>query len=196
MILQVILVAFLVALAGLLTVLGVMALSIHLYSRRCVEKPADVAIVLGARVWGDKPSPVFRERINQGIDLHQRGIVKRILFTGGLGTSERLAEAEAACQYALSKGVPPGAILLETESRTTFENMVYSRRVMDENNLETALIVSDPIHMRRAMLMAHRLGLNAHPHPTQTTRYISRRKKLRFLWKETLSLLMYIWLRY
>ncbi|MCC5875547.1 MAG: YdcF family protein [Candidatus Sumerlaeia bacterium] len=177
-------------------VLATLALSIHLYSRRRVVQDADVAIVLGARVWGREPSPVFRERINQGIDLYNRGLVPKILFTGGLGTGERLSEAEAARLYALEKGVPDGDILLETESRTTFENMVYSKRVMEEHGLGTALIVSDPIHMRRAMLMASRVGIDAEPHPTHTTRFISRSKKIRFLWKETLSLLMYLWLRY
>lgn len=185
--------AALLALAGAFAAL---ALSIHLYSSKRVAQDADVAIVLGARVWGREPSPVFRERINQGIELYNRGLVPRILFTGGLGSGERLAEAEAARLYAIEKGVPSEAILLETESRTTFENMVFSRRVMEEHGLKTALVVSDPIHMRRAMLMAGRVGIDAQPHPTHTSRFISSGKKARFLWKETMSLVMYLWLRY
>lgn len=44
---------------------------------------ADAAVVLGAAAWGNKPSPVFRERIAHGIDLYRNGTVGKLIFTGG-----------------------------------------------------------------------------------------------------------------
>ena len=47
------------------------------------ESSADVAIVLGAAAWGNKPSPVYRERINEAVSLYKTGRVQWIIFTGG-----------------------------------------------------------------------------------------------------------------
>jgi uncharacterized SAM-binding protein YcdF (DUF218 family) len=51
-------------------------------------------------------------------------------------------------------------------------------------NRYRVLIVSDPLHMRRAMTMARDFGLNAYPSPTPTSRYISLSSRLDFLWGE------------
>ena len=51
------------------------------------SKPSDCAIVLGAAAYGNKPSPVFAERINHAVELHRSGTVKYLLFTGGRVTS-------------------------------------------------------------------------------------------------------------
>jgi uncharacterized SAM-binding protein YcdF (DUF218 family) len=55
---------------------------------------------------------------------------------------------------------------------------------MDNHELETALIVSDPLHMKRAMLYAHDLGIRAYSSPTPTSLYRSWRTKLPFLMRE------------
>ena len=58
---------------------------------------------------------------------------------------------------------------------------------MDENELEQALIVSDPLHMKRAMWLADSIGMNAESSPTQTSRYESFGRKARFLLREVYS---------
>ncbi|MFZ0548892.1 MAG: ElyC/SanA/YdcF family protein, partial [Candidatus Promineifilaceae bacterium] len=69
---------------GLLFVLW-SAVSIYVYSRRDEAQEADAAIVLGAAVFGTRPSPVLRERINHAVSLYEAGYVDKIIFTGGLG---------------------------------------------------------------------------------------------------------------
>src|SRR4030095_14499958 len=103
------------------------------------------AIVLGAAVWGTDTSPVFKERINHGIDLYQRGKVRKLIFTGGQGNNGEPTEAAAARQYALERGVPPGDILVEEKSNTTYENILYAKQVADAQGIRTVLIVSDPL---------------------------------------------------
>ena len=61
----------------------------------------DVAIVLGAAVWTDRPSPVFQARIDHAILLFEKGQVGHLLFTGGLADGDELSEAEAAKRYAV-----------------------------------------------------------------------------------------------
>ncbi len=152
---------------------------------------ADAAIVLGAAVWGERPSPVFQERINHAIDLYEVGRVEKIIFTGGVDGDGRSPESVVAQQYAIEQGVAAADILLETESQITWENLVNAQAVAAENGLATFLIVSDPLHMKRAMLMAEDLGMTAYASPTPTTRYRSWRTQIGFLARETFFYLVY-----
>ena len=45
--------------------------------------PAPATIVLGAAAWGNKPSPVFKERIRHAVHLYQSNITQKLIFTGG-----------------------------------------------------------------------------------------------------------------
>ncbi len=146
---------------------------------------ADVAIVLGAAVDGDTPSPVFRERIAHGIDLYEQGRAPRLLFTGAQADGNTAAESEAARAMALAAGVRAEDILIETESFTTMHNLVEAQLVMRDAGLSNAIIVSDPLHMRRAMEMAGAIGMDAQPSATPTTRYRSFGAKAQFLARET-----------
>lgn len=145
---------------------------------------ADVAIVLGAAVEGDRPSPVFRERIAHAIALYREGRVGRLLLTGGRGAGDSVAESEAAQAMALAEGVPAEAILIETQSVTTMHNLVEAQLLMRDSGLESALVVSDPLHMRRAMQMADTLGIDAQPCATPSSRYRSWGTKAPFLLRE------------
>jgi uncharacterized SAM-binding protein YcdF (DUF218 family) len=168
------------------------ALRIYTYGNNSVDASADAAVVLGAAVWSTSPSPVFRERINHAIELYRRGKVRKLIFTGGQGNSNEPTEAAAARSYALANGIPFQDILVEQKSHTTYENIVYAKQLADANNLRSVLLVSDPMHMRRAMTMANDVGLNASPSPTQTSRYQSWRTQLSELARETFYYLGYL----
>lgn len=160
------------------------AMAICTYGEKDETRRADAAIVLGAGVDGERPSEVFRERINHGIWLYENGYVDTLIMTGGYGEGAVCSEAAAARAYAVEQGVSADDILIEEKSRITQENMYYARQVMEEQGLKSALIVSDPLHMKRAMLMAGDYGLEAYSSPTPTTRFISARTKLPFLARE------------
>lgn len=145
---------------------------------------ADVAIVLGAGTWNGQVSPVFKERLNHGIWLYEQGYVKKLLFTGGYGEGNTHSDAYNAKMYAMSQGVLEEDILLEEKSTITQENIQYAKDIMAENNYKTAIVVSDPLHMKRAMLMAEDAGITAYTSPTPTTRYVSTKTKLDFLSRE------------
>ena len=171
--------------------IGITALRIYTYGGTTSDTQADAAIVLGAAVWRQGVSPVFRERINHAIDLYRRGRVHKIIFTGGQGNRNEPTEAAAARAYAVSNGIAQSDILIEQRSHTTYENLVYAKQLADVHGLKKVLIVSDPMHMKRAIAMAHDVGLDAHPSPTLTTRYISFRSQLGELARETFYYLGY-----
>ena len=177
-----------VLLAVLLVVLGMggVAWSIVSYATP-PDYPvnADAALVLGAAAWGDKPSPVFRERIRHAVELYKNGQVRWIVFTGGTPVPGYPSEAEVGREFALKAGVPMTAMLAETESRTTWANLQNARTLAEPFGIHTYLLVSDPWHMRRAVLMARDLGLVASPSPTRSTRFRTWTSSVSFLMRET-----------
>lgn len=137
-------------------------------------KTADAAMVLGASTWNGKPSPVYRERIQHGINLYHQDRVGTLLFSGGTGIGEPRSLAEAGRDMAMAQGVPAKDILLEPWSRNTRQNLHWSRQVLETNQVETVLIVSDPLHLKRALAIAGHAGLDASPSATPTSMFRSR----------------------
>lgn len=175
----------------LLILFGGTFLSIGRFSKIDQTQKADVAIILGTAVWGNEPSPVFEQRILHGIKLYQDGWVDYLIFTGGSPEIGKPSEAEVAKSYAVKKGILIDKIFIEDQSRITQENLVYSKEILTKNTFSTVLIVSDPIHMRRAMTMASDLELVAYSSPTQTSQFRSASKKFGFLLRETYLLIGY-----
>ena len=164
--------------------LAALAVSIWQYAEVDETRQADVAIVLGAGTAGNTVSPVFRERLLHGIWLYENGYVDYLLLTGGVGDGSTRSDAAVAREFVLSQGIPPEVILIEEASTITEENLDNARKVMEENGLSTALLVSDPLHMKRAMLVAEDYGVTAYSSPTPTTMYRSTGTKLPFLARE------------
>ena len=160
------------------------AVSIWRYGAVDETRPADVAIVLGAGTFNGVVSPVYQERINHGVWLYQNGYVKKLILTGGYGAGSTVSDAAAAGQYAISMGMPEADILLEERSAITQENLQYAKEIMEDGGYTTALVVSDPLHMKRAMLLAGDAGIEAYASPTPTSRYRSLKTKAKFLARE------------
>lgn len=147
-------------------------------------KKSDCVIVLGAAVYEDKPSPVFEERIRHAINLYKDGRASKIIFTGGFGNNSKFSESEVGAKYALHAGVPEHNILVETTSHTTQQNLFNAEYLMQQNALKTAIIVSDPLHLKRALIMAKDLRISAVASATPTSRYQSLSSKTSFLMRE------------
>src|SRR5713101_2147160 len=154
------------------------AVRIYIYGTKVADVTGDAAIVLGAAVWCNEVSPVFRERINHAIDLYRSGKARKIIFTGGRRYRRELTEAAAARAYAIKNGVPEGDILIEDRSHTTYQNVLNAKQLVDANGLKKVLIVSDPMHMKRAVAMAEDVGLEAYSSPTPTTMYQGWRSQM------------------
>ena len=160
------------------------AISIVSYGKTDGKANSDVAIVLGAGTSNGEVSPVYRERINHGIWLYENDYVDYLILTGGIGEGNNASDAYIAKRYALSKPVPEQAIFIEEKPTITEENLENAKAIMDVNSFDAAIIVSDPLHMKRAMLMAGDYGIDACSSPTPTTMYKSFKTKIPFLARE------------
>lgn len=119
------------------------------------------ALVLGAAVWsGGEPSPTLRRRALHAAGLWHRGEVGWLVACGGLGRHPP-SEAEAIRRVLVAAGVPPAAIRLEDRSRSTHENLLLARPILDALHVTEAAIVTDATHAPRARLIARGLGITA-----------------------------------
>ncbi|WP_313927681.1 YdcF family protein [Pseudoxanthomonas sp.] len=176
--------AFRLVMLALVWLAGVAAYIIWV-GQRDDAAPADAIIVLGAAAYDAKPSPVFEERIRHGIDLYKRGLAPTLIFTGGYGgTGARFSESQVARRYALRQGVPDKAILIESLSRNTHDNLRQARVLMQQHKLHSVIIVSDPLHMARALRISRDLGIRSVGSPTPTSRFRSFATRWRFLLQE------------
>ena len=151
----------------------VSAIIIVVYGNMDFKKHSDVIIVLGASTYNDTVSPVYKERLNHGINDK--------------------SDAEVAKEYAISQGVAQEDIFIETTSKITLENLLNAKKIMKAEGLETAIIVSDPLHMKRAMLIAKIEGIKAYSSPTPTTLYRGNKAKFDFMVREVPCYIYYTW---
>jgi uncharacterized SAM-binding protein YcdF (DUF218 family) len=90
-------------------------------------------------------------RFQEGVNLYERGFGQYLVFSGAAydnGTSN----ADVMRLLAVKRGVPDAAILEEPLGEDTWGNAVYTRQVLEEHGLRTALLVTSPYHARRAKL--------------------------------------------
>ena len=141
------------------------------------------------------PAPFNYHRANSiahAIELYQKGLVRKLILTGGFGEGAEFSESEVARRYAMSQGIPSRDLLLEKSSRTTVENLQQARDLMRTHGFADALLVSDPLHMERAAMIMHDLGVPAWRSPTTTSRYLSLGAQAGFLAREIYAVTAYL----
>lgn len=130
----------------------------------------DYLIVLGAGlIDGERVTPLLASRINRAIQFAQKQAAKgrkypKIIMSGGQGGNEKISEAQAMYNYAISQGVQADQILLEDKSKNTYENMLFSKNIASQDfgsNSFKAKFFSNNFHIYRAGLLARQVGLNA-----------------------------------
>lgn len=170
-------------------------ISICRYSFVYENESCDVAIVLGAATSGSEVSEVYKQRLNHAMELYQNDYVKYIIVTGGKGKGNHFSDAAIAREYLVSMGLPDEVILEEGTSTITQENLENAKIIMEENGYETAAIVSDPLHMKRAMLLAKDSGIVAISSPTKSSAYKTLKTKIPFVAREAFFYIGYKWYR-
>ncbi|MCB0396193.1 MAG: YdcF family protein [Flavobacteriales bacterium] len=122
-----------------------------------LETRYDVGIVLSGMVGFDEQLERigFHENIDrmlQAVDLYKKGIIDKILISGGSGSlSEKHSEAELLFNYFTGLGIPPKDLLTENTSRNTHENAVNTAKILKEHWPEGKfLLITSATHMRRA----------------------------------------------
>ena len=134
-----------------------------LYLGKARSKDLDFVIVHGAGLLnGETVTPLLAGRADKAkevFDRIEKG-EKFIIASGGQGPDEKISEAQAIQNYLVEQGMDPNQILLEDQSTTTYENLLYSKKIMEARKADyKALFVTNDYHVFRTSLYARRLKM-------------------------------------
>jgi uncharacterized SAM-binding protein YcdF (DUF218 family)/glycosyltransferase involved in cell wall biosynthesis len=167
--------------------------------RSAAPEPADAIVVLAAGVGeSGQAGGGYQERVKQAVELYRGGLAPRMIFESGYVFAFR--EAEIMRDLALSLGVPPSAILLETKGVNTYDQVARVHEMLRQAGWRKILLVSSPYHMRRAMGVWSKQApdITVVPTPSSRSQFYTHSRgatldQLRGLAREYMALAAYWW---
>ncbi|MGK4580085.1 YdcF family protein [Kitasatospora sp. HPMI-4] len=147
------------------------------YGRLTAAGKADFVVVLGSGlIGGSRVSPLLASRLERGRAVYERQVARGhapvLITSGGQGRDEHLPEAHAMADYLTDRGFPADRIVREDRSRTTEENLTYSRAIMEQAKPGyRCVIVTNNFHAFRAALLARSTGVNGQVVGSHTAAY-------------------------
>ncbi|HEY1019067.1 MAG TPA: YdcF family protein [Sediminibacterium sp.] len=136
------------------------------------DKTYDAGILLGGMAGYDKYDRGYfggsADRFIQSANLYHQGIIKKIIVSGGTGTIRQKEPAEAIYlrSQLIANGVKPEDIIMESRSRNTYENAVYSKLLTDSLQLQPPFIlITSAQHMKRSISVFKKADFKTIPFP-------------------------------
>jgi len=156
-------------------------LQIAFFGTTDYRRPADAAVVLGAKVHANGVlSTSLSDRVNTAVDLYDSGLVRTLIMSGGVGESG-LDEAAAMRDRAVALGVPETAIRLDSEGVNTDATVANTTAILRETGARRVLVVSQFYHLPRIKLAYRAAGWDVQTVPAveslpipQTPPYVLR----------------------
>lgn len=121
------------------------------------EKDLDYIVVLGAKIYGDEPSPSLKYRLDAAAGYLEENEGTVCILSGGQGKDEEHTEASVMLEYMEEKGIDRTRLITEEKSLSTNENLIFSLEIIGDPEKSTG-IVTNNYHVARSVLTAKRLG--------------------------------------
>ena len=128
----------------------------------------DCIIILGAGIWGDKPSPMLEDRLLEGINLYQNNISDKIIVSGDHGKKE-YDEVNIMKNYVVERGIPSENIFMDHAGFSTYESIYRAKEIFQAKKI---VIVTQKYHLYRALYIANRLGIEAYGVGSDPRQYV------------------------
>jgi uncharacterized SAM-binding protein YcdF (DUF218 family)/glycosyltransferase involved in cell wall biosynthesis len=162
-------------------------------------QPADAIVVFaGGTGESGQAGGGYQERVKQAVELYRAGYAPRMIFSSGFVFA--FEEAEIMRGLAEENGVPPEAIILETNAKNTHDNVLLSNQILTQHGWRRILLVSSPYHMRRAMMTWRKSapGVQVTATPVPVSQFYIRDgapsfEQLRGLLQEYAAIALYWW---
>ena len=154
----------------ILIIILLIVLAINLYVKQSTKKQIienndysglkdiDCIIILGAGIWGDKPSPMLEDRLLEGISLYENNVSSKIIMSGDHG-KEDYDEVNIMKNFAIEKGVPSENIFMDHAGFSSYESIYRAKEIFKAKKV---VIVTQKYHLYRALYIANKLGLDAY----------------------------------
>jgi len=135
-------------------------------------KPPAAVVILGSGLVNNKVTPLLASRLNEGMILANRTEEPVFVVSGGKGTDELRSEASAMEEYLVNSGIRDDSIIAEDLSRTTKENIVNTKAILEEKGIGGPVAVAtNNFHAFRAALLLCREGVSGYAVGAPTARY-------------------------
>lgn len=119
----------------------------------------DAMIILGYPATSDgDPSARELASVDEAVREYERGAAPRLIFTGS-AVANQFFEAKVMARAAEAQGIPPQAVLIETQARNTAENACYAVRIMKAHGWNSAEVIANSAHLSRAALIFGRMPI-------------------------------------
>ena len=163
-----------------LAVIAIIALGINLFVTLSTKKQiikedqysnlsdVDCIIILGAGIWGDKPSPMLEDRLQEGIKLYQNNVSDKIIMSGDHGKKE-YDEVNIMKNYVVERGIPSENIFMDHAGFSTYESIYRAKEIFQAKKI---VIVTQKYHLYRALYIANRLGIEAYGVGSDPRQYV------------------------
>lgn len=130
-------------------------------------KDIDCILVLGAGVWGDKPSPMLKDRLDKAIALYKKGISTKIIMSGDHGKKD-YDEVNTMKDYAKELGVPSEDIFMDHAGFSTYDSIYRAKEIFQAKKV---VIVTQEYHLYRALYISKSLGVQAYGVMAESKKY-------------------------
>jgi len=153
-----------------IAIIGILALGINFYviistNNQIIDEneytelaDIDCIIVLGAGIWGEKPSPMLEDRLLEGIKLYQNNVSSKIIMSGDHGRKE-YDEVNVMKDYGIENGVPSEDIFMDHAGFSTYESLYRAKEIFGAKKV---VIVTQKYHLYRALYIANQLDIEAY----------------------------------
>ncbi len=128
----------------------------------------DCIVILGAGIWGDKPSPMLEDRLLEGIKLYHNKVSDKIIVSGDHGRKE-YDEVNIMKDYLIEKGIPSENIFMDHAGFSTYESIYRAKEIFQVKKM---IIVTQKYHLYRALYIAKRLGIEAYGVGSDPRKYV------------------------
>ena len=127
----------------------------------------DCIVVLGAGIWGDKPSPLLQDRLDTAISLYENNVSSKIIMTGDHGR-KNYDEVNIMKDYTIKNGIKSEDIFMDHAGFSTYESIYRAKEIFKAKKV---VIVTQKYHLYRALYIANKLGLEAYGVNSDPRRY-------------------------
>ncbi len=168
---------------GILLILGIFILfSINILVKQTtkkqivqntIEENYDAILVLGAGIWGDKPSPMLEDRLLTAISLYEEGASQKIIMSGDHGRKD-YDEVNLMKNYGKEKGIPSENIFMDHAGFSTYESLYRAKEIF---GVKKIIIVTQKYHLYRSLYIANKLGIEAVGVPADIRTYAGQAKR-------------------